>query len=154
MVPQGHFITSGDCSSIKIYSNRLRLRLPFHFQQLVPRVVRLRQDRRYGNVACVRRQHLPPGRVEGAQERRRREGQLQRVEVRLCLRGPRESCSGAAQCRHLHCKLCVALHEAAVVVGLELGQPIEASYFAARRWGPPENQAHYNDTTMTYNDLQ
>ncbi len=37
MVPQGHFTTSGasDCSSMKIYSDRHRSRILFHFHPLI-----------------------------------------------------------------------------------------------------------------------
>ena len=46
----------------------------------------------------------------------RREGQLQRVETRLRLRGPREPRRRAAECRQRRRELGVALHESAVVV--------------------------------------
>ena len=96
-------------------------------------VVRLSQDRRDGDVTCVRYQDGTTGRIEGAQHRRRGESQLQRVEARPCFGRPPEPHCRAAKHDQRRRDLGVALDEMAVVVG----RPCESTRLAARRWRRP-----------------
>ena len=99
-------------------------------QTLQALVVWLRQDSHYCEVACVSSQDLAAGRVKHAQHRGRGEGLLQRVKALLRSSGSREARSHAAERRQQRHQLCVALHEAAVVVC----EPREAAHLGARRW--------------------
>jgi hypothetical protein len=95
-------------------------------------VVGLRQDRRDGLLTSIRREDGAPTRVEGAQDRGRRQARLQPVKALLLLGTPCPGRVRPAKASQRRRNVGICVHEAAVVVA-ESDEPTQV-YAGGRDW--------------------